>query len=338
MINFPTSKDTLVNPSSTDPRNNPSLAGEISDLNDAVEALETKVGIDSSADLTSLDYLSKSFYEGVLLNGLISATVSGGTLTVSVKGKNGSDPSSTNPIICIIGGVIRKITAPLSSSLASGTNWFGSGGTMLAAIERDYFTYLGYNATNGITLGFSPMSYIRQYSHFSTTSTNQAYGAVSTTTNALATDSYNVIGRFAATLSGTPNFVWSVPTFTPNNLIQRPIYDSRCFDWVATVAFPSAGVAPSTLDSHVYKYKISYNYLAFSFLTSYTNAGTNVIYSQHSLPVATSVTNLTLNINHGISNTSMIATQGYYYNGNAEAVGTAGSWNRFQGNGFIPIL
>ena len=54
--NFPTSLDTLTNPTATDPQNNPSHAGQHSDANDALEAIEAKVGINSSAVQTSHDY------------------------------------------------------------------------------------------------------------------------------------------------------------------------------------------------------------------------------------------------------------------------------------------
>jgi len=55
-VNFPNSIDTLTNPSSTDNLDSPSHSGQHSDINDAVEALETKVGADSSAVASSLDY------------------------------------------------------------------------------------------------------------------------------------------------------------------------------------------------------------------------------------------------------------------------------------------
>ena len=56
--NFPTSLDTFTNPSSTDAMDSVSVphATQHSDLNDAVEALEAKVGADSSAVTSSLDY------------------------------------------------------------------------------------------------------------------------------------------------------------------------------------------------------------------------------------------------------------------------------------------
>jgi len=54
--NFPTSLDSLTNPSGTDSMSSPSHAGQHANANDAIEALQAKVGIDSSAVTTSLDY------------------------------------------------------------------------------------------------------------------------------------------------------------------------------------------------------------------------------------------------------------------------------------------
>ena len=56
--NFPSSLDTFTNPSSSDAMDSVSVphATQHSDLNDAVEALQAKVGVDSSAVTSSLDY------------------------------------------------------------------------------------------------------------------------------------------------------------------------------------------------------------------------------------------------------------------------------------------
>jgi hypothetical protein len=54
--NFPTSLDSLTNPSGTDSMSSPSHAGQHADANDAIEALQAKVGADSSAVTTSHDY------------------------------------------------------------------------------------------------------------------------------------------------------------------------------------------------------------------------------------------------------------------------------------------
>ena len=56
MINYPTSLDVLANPTTSNPLNSPSHAGQHSDANDAIEALEAKVGANSSAVSTSHDY------------------------------------------------------------------------------------------------------------------------------------------------------------------------------------------------------------------------------------------------------------------------------------------
>ena len=54
--NFPTSLDSLTNPISTDKLNNPSHSSQHANINDAVEALQAKVGVNSSAVTTTLDY------------------------------------------------------------------------------------------------------------------------------------------------------------------------------------------------------------------------------------------------------------------------------------------
>ena len=55
--NFPTSLDALTNPTSTDSLTSPSHADQHANANDAIEALEAKVGVNGSAVTASLDYL-----------------------------------------------------------------------------------------------------------------------------------------------------------------------------------------------------------------------------------------------------------------------------------------
>lgn len=54
--NFPTSLDALTNPLGTDTLASPDHAGQHANANDAIEALQTKVGVNSSAVTASLDY------------------------------------------------------------------------------------------------------------------------------------------------------------------------------------------------------------------------------------------------------------------------------------------
>lgn len=60
MINYPTTLDTLSNPSASDLMENvtATLDHDVqhSNVNDAIEALEAKVGVNNSAVTTSLDY------------------------------------------------------------------------------------------------------------------------------------------------------------------------------------------------------------------------------------------------------------------------------------------
>jgi len=160
--------------------------------------------------------------QGFLYNGKIVPSVASNNLTVALKGLDGNDPSATNPVYVRIGDSVRSITAALSVTKNAGTNWFGSGATGLATTEIDYFVYLGYNATDGVTIGFARIPLARRYGDFSTTTTNEKYCAISTIATAASTDYYEMIGWFGATLSAGAGYTWSVPTFTGDNLSQKP--------------------------------------------------------------------------------------------------------------------
>lgn len=161
-------------------------------------------------------------HEGFLINGIIQPTVSSNNLTLALKTKTGTDPSTSDTVFCVIRDTVRAITAALSVTLNAGTNWFGNG----LNFECDYFVYLGYNSTDGVVIGFAQIIGDR-YGNFNDTTTSYNYIAVSTRTNANANDHYEVIGRFAATLGVSASFNWSVPTYTASTLVQRPIYESR---------------------------------------------------------------------------------------------------------------
>jgi hypothetical protein len=192
--------------------------------------------------------------EGFLLNGRIAVTVASNNLTVAIKGMDGNNPSSTNPVKIRIGSTTRSITAALSATVNAGANTFNAGSSELATKEVDYFVYLGYNATDGVVVGFSRIPNATLYSDFSTTSTNEKYCAISTITNAASTDNYVNIGRFAATLSAGAGYTWSVPTYTTKNLIQKPINETRWLGWVPTYSCSgSMTYTLNTQDRAVYK-------------------------------------------------------------------------------------
>jgi len=237
--------------------------------------LEAKVGINDSAVMTSLDFIAKNSYEGHLINGKIVPSVANNDLTVAIKGKDGNDASATNPIYVVLGGIVRKITAALSITLADGTNYFNAGSSEHATKEIDYFVYLGYNSTDGVVVGFARVPYGQNYDDFSVTNTSEEYCAISTITNASSNDYYHVIGRFAATLSAGAGYTWTVPGYTANNLVQYPIYETRWLAWVPTVAW-TGGAAPTSLSYSVFSYRVRMKEVTSILGMIYSTAGTTI--------------------------------------------------------------
>lgn len=237
---------------------------------------------------------------GFLINGKIVTSVATSDLTVAIKGIDGNDPSATNPVFVRIGDTVRAITAALSHTLLDATNWFNSGAAILDTNEIDYFVYLGYNATDGVVIGFARIPYGQKYNDFSTTSTNDNYCAISTITTAGATDQYENIGRFNAILSGTAAFAWSLPA--TSIVISRPIYETRTLYYDPTFGF-TAGAAPSGVGNSTYAYTISGNKCHVIVGTVWSTAGTTVTGCNVPLPKNSAVWNQTLVNQPSFSNT-----------------------------------
>lgn len=219
--------------------------------------------------------------QGFLYNGKIVPSVTSNNLTVALKGSDGNDPSASNPVYVRIGDTVRSVTAALSVTKNAATNWCNAGGAELATKEIDYFVYLGYNATDGVVIGFSRIPYASQYSDFSVTTTAETYCAISTITTAASTDYYEVIGRFAATLSAGAGYTWSVPTFTAINLKQSPVKETRTLVYAPT--FTGFSASPSG----TFSYKILGVTCFLSHMTS--GAGTsNANTFKVSLPMSVS--------------------------------------------------
>lgn len=218
--------------------------------------------------------------QGFLINGKISPTVASNNLTLAIKTMAGNDPSASEPVYVRIADTLRSITAALSVTKNAGTNWFNAGGSELATKEIDYFAYLGYNATDGVTLGFARIPYGRQYSDFSATSTNEKYCAISTITNAAAGDYYENIGRFAATLSAGAGYTWTVPTYTAVNLVSKPTTETRWLSWTPAYA-ASGSMTYTSVSTDFAKYKVSNQRVLIEHRSIGTTGGTgsNEIYA-----------------------------------------------------------
>lgn len=263
---------TLTNKTLTSPK-----------INEDVAVTSTATELNLLDGIVGLNKMPINAPEGFLLNGKIVPSVASDNLTVALKGLDGNDPSATNPIYVRIGDTVHSITSALSVTKNAGTNWFNAGSAELATKEIDYFVYLGYNATDGVVIGFSRIPYATQYDQFSATSTNEKYCAISTISNAAAGDDYTVIGRFAATLSAGAGYTWTVPTFTSVNLIQRPIFQTRSLSWNAPITWD--GTAPTTLIERISNYTISGNTIFIMNKEAWTNAGANNSMAYFTAPI-----------------------------------------------------
>lgn len=202
----------------------------------------------------------------------IVVTVASNNLTVAIKHLDGSDPSADRPLYFKIHETIYALTAALSVTKNAGTNWGNAGGSAMAAKEIDWCVYIGRNATDGLTIAFSRKFGARIYSDFSTTSTNELYAGISVITNAAASDPYEMIGRFAATLSAGAGYTWTVPTYTALNLVHRRIEESRWlnFNFVPTnIALGASGVA-------VMRYRVTPGYIDYECQIKLAGAGLSV--------------------------------------------------------------
>lgn len=144
--NFPTSLDSLTNPTSGDSLNSPSHSGQHANANDAIEALQAKVGVDNSAVTTSLDYKVRN--------------ISGASVTASVVDQ--LEESWNVAATAATGTVnfnVKTSSAWLYTSNASG-NWTlnvrGDGSTTLASLldTGDSITVV-FAVTNGATPYYS---------------------------------------------------------------------------------------------------------------------------------------------------------------------------------------
>ena len=145
MINFPTSLDTLTNPISNNTLDSPSHSGQHSYGNDAVEALEAKVGANSSAVTSSLDYLVKSTsssnpgHKHTLANGATDLTKAS-----AAEINTGTDDAKFATALALAGSNIPN--SRLNSKIISGTK------NMAAGNGNVSYTGVGFRPTSIIAM------------------------------------------------------------------------------------------------------------------------------------------------------------------------------------------
>lgn len=214
--------------------------------------------------------------DATMINGRFLPSLTGTGLRLELKGMDGNNPSQFNPVFFRIANVIHIVTGTTFVAVASGTNTFNAGSSEMRTNEIDYFIYAGFNATDGLVIGFSRIPFGRLFSDFSAVATNEQYIALSTSTHAAGTDPYVNLGRFAATLNSGTVFGWSVPAYTQINLLQQPSFETRWSNWRPVPAGYSA--IPGNV---LYQYKVidELVYLNMRELTNGTSNSTGTTYT-----------------------------------------------------------
>lgn len=256
---------------------------QVSGINGSTAATRAENATGTSNTLMLTPQNTHEFHvppQGFLYNGKIVPSVASNNLTVALKGLDGNDPSATNPVYVRIGDTVRSITAALSFTSNAGTNYGNAGSAELATKEIDWFVYLHwYPNDSSVKIGAARIPYVNNFVDFASFNGTSEKTILHSGGAANSTDDVVVIGRFAATLSAGAGYTWSVPTFTTNNLIQRPIYETRILSCSPT--FNSTTLGNGTVTG---KYKLAGNictYYASFTLGSTSAVSTSVNVSGH---------------------------------------------------------
>lgn len=151
--NFPTSLDSFTNPGASDTLNSPSHSAQHANANDAIEALEAKVGIDGSAVSTSLDK-RVSVVEGASFPGI---TVAQGDILHRATAGNGALSSlaigSANKVLTS-NGTVPTWAYPIASSATvynDATQAINSGAFAALTFNQEEHDTDGYHSTSSNT-------------------------------------------------------------------------------------------------------------------------------------------------------------------------------------------
>lgn len=200
--------------------------------------------------------------QGILLNGQIVTSVGSNALTIAIKGADGNDPSSTNPVsvafrsatLTTSGYTIRKITAALSLVVSSGSTLGHA-----SALACHLFVYLIDNSgTVELAVSNLPPDYPGTFANTRLISTtaeggagaaDSATGIYSTTARsnvpwvcvAMCKSTQTTAGTWAANMTQVDQAPFSIPTFPvqaslgsnqtiSDNVTTKLSLDSEAFD------------------------------------------------------------------------------------------------------------
>ena len=175
--NFPTSLDAFTNPSSTDSMDSVSVphATQHADLNDAVEALQAKVGADSSAVTSSHDY--KIADHASRITTLEGATTGSLVLITSTSVSAASSVSIDGCFTAAYDNYLVVMTGTAASSLTQGARfrYRASGVTDTGSVYTNNLIYLN---TGGGASGLRLSANFKYFSAFSTSYPTDGYAYI----------------------------------------------------------------------------------------------------------------------------------------------------------------
>jgi len=126
-VNFPDTLDEFTNPSSNSSVENPSHSQQHSDANDAIEALQAKVGVDNSTEVTSLDYRVRALETETVdpedVQDIVGEMVSDNTetnLVVTYDAVNGKLNFSTGPDVVTTTSLENTLNDPATGYVPIG--------------------------------------------------------------------------------------------------------------------------------------------------------------------------------------------------------------------------
>ena len=298
--NFPSSLDALTNPTGSDTLASPDHAGQHADSNDAIEALQAKVGVDSSAVTSSLDYKVAQKVDKSLVDAkgdLIVASAADTVSRLAVGGTNGHvltvDSAETLGVKwAAASGVDVSDTAPVSPS--ANDVWFNS------SDGRSYIYYNDGNTTQWVEFGNANVG---------PTGATGATGAAGATGATGAAGIVASVGLVSLTYYGSIVATTSNFTMVEDRTYYTPFYlsESTTFDRILNRTNTFAGSAVVRLGV-------------------YNNSGgkpTTVVFDAGTVSVTAAATAYTITINQTLS-------AGWYWL--ASNMQTAGTTNVFTGS------
>lgn len=230
-ISYPTSLDTFTNPGATDSVATVSHSGQHSNANDAIEALEAKVGIQSSTPLAG----------SVLVSAVNGASFWSTYATTTFLYAQNLITTASSTVVgdFTVGGnttLVNATSTALFSTTASSTNLFAAAASFGTLSASKLATLSGGALVNNSTSTITNLVTVNATStsatstaFFSTTASSSQLFAGTGNFNSIITNSCTGCGALTNALTLVPNSVF------PTNATSSFAYSSNTTMWVGQV-------------------------------------------------------------------------------------------------------